>query len=116
MLHHACHAQAQNIGPKSAVILRLIPESNLTVTQQCSGHGGTWGVLKKNHQVAVEFGAPLVDRVISSQRQYFVSECPLASNHLLDGVAKTNKPGHTKVDRSFHPIELLAKSYGIDKV
>jgi glycerol-3-phosphate dehydrogenase subunit C len=115
-LHYACHAQAQNMGPKSAIILRLIPECNVTVTQRCSGHGGTWGVLKKNHQVAVEFGAPLVNRIVSDQRKYFASECPLAGEHLLDGVATCGKQLRSKVDRSFHPIELLAKSYGVDIV
>jgi len=116
MLHHACHAQAQNVGPKSAIILRLIPESNVTVTQRCSGHGGTWGVLEKNHPVAVEFGRPIIERIILDQRQYFASECPLAGNHLLDGISKYDKYGHSKVERSFHPIELLAKSYGADIV
>ena len=101
---------------KSAIILRLIPESNVTVTQRCSGHGGTWGVLEKNHPVAVEFGRPIIERIILDQRQYFASECPLAGNHLLDGISKYDKYGHSNVERSFHPIQLLAKTYGADIV
>jgi len=114
VLHHACHAQAQNLGPKSAVILRLIPGSRVTVTQQCSGHGGTWGVLARNHHVAVELASPLVDRIISEECRYFASECPLAGNHISEGIARTRKQNASNSHRFFHPIELLAKSYGAE--
>ena len=33
---------------KAAELLRLIPEADINVIERCSGHGGTFGVLKKN--------------------------------------------------------------------
>ncbi|HAK62225.1 MAG TPA: glycerol-3-phosphate dehydrogenase, partial [Alphaproteobacteria bacterium] len=48
-LHLACHARAQNMGPKGAELLRLIPEIKLDVIERCSGHGGTFGVMKETH-------------------------------------------------------------------
>src|SRR5207302_9079754 len=45
-LHIACHARAQNMGPKAADLLRLIPETPVNVIERCSGHGGPWGVLQ----------------------------------------------------------------------
>src|SRR5262249_53910291 len=42
----ACHARAQNMGQKAAEMLRLLPEADVSVIERCSGHGGSWGVLK----------------------------------------------------------------------
>ncbi|MEJ0066925.1 MAG: hypothetical protein WDM85_17175 [Caulobacteraceae bacterium] len=39
-LHHACHARAQNMGAKSAEMLRLIPGTKVDLVERCSGHGG----------------------------------------------------------------------------
>ena len=46
-VHLACHARAQNMGPKAAELLRLIPDTDVKVIERCSGHGGSWGVMKK---------------------------------------------------------------------
>ena len=40
-LHQACHARAQNVGAKAAVMLRMIPQCNVLTMQRCAGHGGT---------------------------------------------------------------------------
>src|SRR3546814_7838364 len=36
--HMACHARAQNMGPKSAEMMRYIPEMKVDVVERCSGH------------------------------------------------------------------------------
>ena len=48
-VHLACHARAQNMGPKAAEMLRLIPDTPVDVIERCSGHGGTFGVMKATH-------------------------------------------------------------------
>ena len=55
-LHQACHARAQDIGAKAAVMLRMIPECNVLVMQRCAGHGGTWGVMTRNFEICHEGG------------------------------------------------------------
>ena len=47
-LHHACHSRAQNFGQKSVEMLKYIPDVDLTVIERCSGHGGSWGMMKDN--------------------------------------------------------------------
>src|SRR5205085_8524350 len=42
-VHFACHARAQNMGPKAMEMLRLIPDAKPQLTERCSGHGGKWG-------------------------------------------------------------------------
>ncbi|MFP4004762.1 MAG: (Fe-S)-binding protein, partial [Alphaproteobacteria bacterium] len=50
-MHLACHARAQNMGAKAVEMLRLIPEMQVKPIERCSGHGGTWGVMKENFEV-----------------------------------------------------------------
>ena len=55
-LHSSCHSRAQNIGPKSAQILKLIPNTTTVNIEKCSGHGGTWGIKKKWNKTARKVG------------------------------------------------------------
>ncbi len=110
-VHLACHARAQNIGPKAAELLRYIPNIDLSVIERCSGHGGSWGVMKDNFDVAMKIGKPVARKVDTSHAQHLVSECPLAGMHIAQGVASINQ--ETEIKQSFHPIELLARSYNL---
>ena len=53
-VHLPCHARAQNMGPKAAEMLKLIPDTPVDVIERCSGHGGTFGVLKETHRPGQE--------------------------------------------------------------
>jgi Fe-S oxidoreductase len=41
--HVPCHLRAQNIGTKSADVLRAVPGAQVTVVERCSAVDGTWG-------------------------------------------------------------------------
>ena len=58
-LHIACHARAQNMGQKATEMMRLIPAADLTVIERCSGHGGSWGIMKGNFETALKVGRPV---------------------------------------------------------
>ena len=112
-LHQACHARAQNIGAKAAVMLRMIPECNVLMMQRCAGHGGTWGVMKGNFETGMKVGEPIIRQAAESGRAYIASECPLAGDHIVQGMERFDT-GRRPPSRSYHPIELMAMSYGID--
>ena len=112
-LHQACHARAQDIGAKAAVMLRMIPACNVLVMQRCAGHGGTWGVMKRNFETGMKVGEPVVRQAAESGRAYIASECPLAGDHIVQGMERLNA-GRALPRRAHHPIELMAMSYGID--
>ena len=112
-LHQACHARAQNIGAKAAVMLRMIPACNVLVMQRCAGHGGTWGVMKRNFETGMKVGEPVIRQAAESGRAYIASECPLAGDHIVQGMERFNA-GRALPRRAHHPIELIAMSYGID--
>jgi glycerol-3-phosphate dehydrogenase subunit C len=110
-LHLACHARAQNMGQKAADMLRLLPAPDIAVIERCSGHGGSWGVMKGNFATALKVGRPVARQVGSSGKAYLASECPLAGVHIAQeieeqGNAKTPPEPH-------HPIELMALAYGL---
>jgi glycerol-3-phosphate dehydrogenase subunit C len=110
-LHIACHARAQAMGPKAAVMLRMIPEVDVLMMERCSGHGGTWGMMKDNFDVGMKVGRDLIEQAASSGRRYLASECPLAGLQIVQGM-ESFPDGSKPRPKSYHPIELLAMSYG----
>jgi glycerol-3-phosphate dehydrogenase subunit C len=113
-LHIACHARAQNMGQKGAEMLRLIPGADLAVMERCSGHGGSWGVMKENFEVAMKVGKPVMRQAAKSGKRYLASECPLAAMHLAQGVAELDGAAPSPaMERIGHPIELMARAYGL---
>ena len=109
-VHFACHARAQNMGPKAMEMLRLIPEAKPALTERCSGHGGKWGIFAENFDRAVKVGKPAARNLVKGEPDLIVSECPLAGPHLKQ-VIEAN--GQTPPDRIGHPIEVMAKAYGL---
>jgi glycerol-3-phosphate dehydrogenase subunit C len=108
-VHHACHARAQNMGAKSAEMLRLIPDTKVDLVERCSGHGGTFGVMKETRPMAVKVGKPAARQVAQKGSETLCSDCPLACKHLgqlLSVEVEGPQP------RQAHPIEVLARAYG----
>jgi glycerol-3-phosphate dehydrogenase subunit C len=107
-VHLACHARAQNMGPKAAEMLKMIPGTPVDVIERCSGHGGTFGVVKPTHDVAVKVGRPVFRTANTQARGHIVSDCPLAAQHI---VSHTDTPAREPE----HPIQIMARAYGLRK-
>jgi glycerol-3-phosphate dehydrogenase subunit C len=114
-VHLACHARAQNMGPKAAEMLRLIPETPVDIIERCSGHGGTFGVLKGTHEIAKKVGRPVVRSAVTQNRGHIASDCPLAAVHILAGAKEQAAKDDTtlKAREPEHPIEIFARAYGL---
>ena len=114
-VHIPCHERAQAMGAKSAEMLKLIPDTPIDVVERCSGHGGTFGVMKETHPSAVKVGRPVFRTVLNAGRGHIVSSCPLAAEHIVENVtvlaAKDGK--EAPVRAAEHPIEILARAYGL---
>jgi len=111
-LHLACHARAQNMGAKGAEMLRAIPDTEVSVIERCSGHGGSWGVMKQNFEVALKVARPVARQAAEKGARYLVSECPLAGTHIAQAIAQTQDAA-AGGELVAHPIELMARAYGI---
>jgi len=104
-VHIPCHERAQAMGPKSAEMLKLIPGTPIDVVERCSGHGGTFGVMRRTHRLAVKVGRPVFKAVTDKARGRLASSCPLAGQHIA---------GHAEnAPAAEHPIEILARAYGL---
>jgi glycerol-3-phosphate dehydrogenase subunit C len=127
--------------PQSKEMLSLVPGMQITGIERCSGHGGTFGVMQDTHETAMQVAKPVVAAIqkdmkksaAQSSGHVVSSDCPLAESHLLQGnseeatcllaallisrfgVAATTakqKPD-LPVPTAAHPIQLLARAYGI---
>ncbi len=111
-VHIPCHSRAQNVGQKTAELLKLIPGAAIEVIERCSGHGGSWGVKKDNFETALKVGRPVAKQARKSANPYLVSGCPLAAEHILQGMHRIDDDAPLPA-RTHHPIELLAMAYGL---
>ncbi|MGZ3273057.1 MAG: heterodisulfide reductase-related iron-sulfur binding cluster [Caulobacteraceae bacterium] len=110
-VHHACHARAQNMGAKSAELLRMIPDTKVDLVERCSGHGGTFGVMKDTAPLARKVGKPTAKQAALKANGTLCSDCPLACKHI--GQLLTAEAGSGPQPVQAHPIELLARAYGL---
>src|SRR5881398_1508481 len=103
--HVPCHLRAQNIGLKSAEILRLIPGAEVNVVEKCSAVDGTWGFKKQYHELSLKLAKPLFDSITSAGAPVTATDCPLAALQIEQGTGRQAK----------HPIRILAAAYGIEE-
>jgi glycerol-3-phosphate dehydrogenase subunit C len=103
--HVPCHLRAQNIGHKSAEILRLIPGAEVNVVEKCSAVDGTWGFKKQYHELSLKLAKPLFDSITSAGAPVTATDCPLAALQIEQGTGRQAK----------HPIRVLAAAYGIEE-
>jgi glycerol-3-phosphate dehydrogenase subunit C len=111
-VHIACHARAQNMGQKATDMLKLLPGTDIKVIERCSGHGGSWGIMKDNFEVALKVGRPVARQAAENKSAFVVSECPLARDHVVQGMERLDDGG-PPVESVQHPIELIARAYGL---
>ena len=112
-VHHACHARAQNMGAKSAEMLRLIPDTRIDVVERCSGHGGTFGVMKDTADLARKVGRTAAKQAAAKGNETLCSDCPLACKHLGQLMASETTGEGQPAPAQAHPIKIFARAYGV---
>ena len=101
----ACHQRVQNIGPKTKQVLELVPGTQVTAIERCSGHDGTYGVKQATYPLARKIAKPVENRVKQAEAQHFTSDCVMAGAHIAHGLDDGTQ--------AEHPVSLLRKAYGI---
>jgi len=99
-----CHLRVQNIGLKTRDVLQLVPGTEVSAIERCSGHDGTYAVKKEYHEISRKIARPVARQVDAAEAQYFTSDCPMAAEQIAL-VAENAEPTH--------PLSLLRKAYGI---
>jgi Fe-S oxidoreductase len=101
--HVPCHLRAQNMGLKSADVLRAIPGTRVNVIERCSAVDGTWGFKKEYYELSLKVAKPLFDDITAAGAPVTASDCPLASLQIEQGTGR----------KARHPIQILAEAYGL---
>ncbi len=102
--HVPCHLRAQNIGHRSADVLRAIPGASVDVVEKCSAVDGTWGFKKEYYELSMKLAKPLFEAVTTGG-PVAATDCPLAALQIEQGTGRKPK----------HPVEVLAAAYGFEE-
>ncbi len=103
--HAPCHQRVQNIGPKTRDVLALVPGTEVSVIERCSGHDGTYGVKSATYAISRKIARPVETRITQAAPDHFASDCPMAASHLAHGLGDS--------PRAESPLGLLRLAYGI---
>ena len=103
--HVACHQRVQSFGMKTRDFLELIPDTQVTPIERCSGHDGTYAVKAETYDKAMKIARPVVRRVTECQPDTFGSDCPMAGRLIAHGMEGEQVPQH--------PISMVRQAYGI---
>jgi Fe-S oxidoreductase len=99
-----CHLKAQNMGTKSADLLRLTGATVETI-ERCSAVDGTWGMKKEYFELSMKLAAPLFKDVREAGATRVATDCPLAALQIKQGMGVEAR----------HPIRVLAEAYGLEE-
>jgi len=99
--HMPCHLRAQNVGYKTRDVLSLLPNTEVKVVEECSGHDGTWAMKKENFEQSLKYGSRAFKEMADGNPKVTCSDCPLAAIQIEQGTGR----------RPLNPMQILAKSY-----
>jgi Fe-S oxidoreductase len=103
--HVPCHLRVQNLGLRTRDVLMLVPQTEVTAIERCSGHNGTYAVKREYRDVSMKIGRPVIKRVADANADHYASDCPMAGHQIESGLESGKEPTH--------PLKLLRMAYGI---
>ncbi|MEP6995004.1 MAG: anaerobic glycerol-3-phosphate dehydrogenase subunit C [Acidobacteriota bacterium] len=98
-----CHLKVQDIGFKSRDLLQLIPGSEVTTVERCTGHDGTWSMKTEYFPLSMKVGRPVFEQIEREKPDRVATDCPLAGIQIRQGTGRAAK----------HPIQIVAEAYGL---
>ena len=103
--HAACHQRVQAIGQRTREFLSLIPNTEVTMIERCSGHDGTYAVKAETHEAAMKIARPVARMVRDAKPDAYGSDCPMAGRMIEHVLANDT--------HATHPLTMLRRAYGI---
>jgi glycerol-3-phosphate dehydrogenase subunit C len=104
--HIPCHQRVQKIGPKTKEVLELVPDTDITVIERCSGHDGTYAVKTEYHEISMKICKPVTNKIKQSEIDHYISDCPMAGHQIDNGMDDESMKAES-------PFTLLRQAYGI---
>jgi glycerol-3-phosphate dehydrogenase subunit C len=104
--HSPCQLKAHNMGLPAIELMKMIPGVKIDHVQaDCCGIAGTYGYKKEKYDIAMAVGKPLFDQVKASGSHIAVCDSETCRWQI----------GHATKAEMIHPVELLAKAYGLQE-
>jgi Fe-S oxidoreductase len=100
--HVSCHTQAQGVGLKARDLFTALG-FNVKLVNKCAGIDGTWGYKSKNYALAKKVAQPMKRAIDDAESREVCGDCHLANYAILEETGLS----------SVHPIQILARAYGI---
>ncbi len=101
-----CHQREQRMGLPYLDILRLIPGLNIERVGgdfDCCGMGGNFGFKAAFHEKSLSVGRPVMEMIRERAPQAIITDC----------VSCGLQFSHELPYQVFHPMEILARAYGL---
>jgi len=109
--HIPCHLRVQNVGQKTKDMLQLVPGTQISVVERCSGHDGTWGVKSEYFADSMKIGKPVFKQMAAPNPDYISSDCAIAGRHIQQGMDQND--AENKAQKQ-HPLTLIRIAYGLN--
>jgi len=103
--HAACHQRVQNFGAKTRDFLSLIPDTEVSMIERCSGHDGTYAVKSESYSKSLKIVRPVQRQIVENSPEHVGSDCPMAGRLITHNLKDENE--------STHPISMVRYAYGI---
>jgi len=105
--HKPCHYKALQIEKDSGFLLSLIDGVKIEeLPNSCCGIAGTFGFQKKNFDLSMEAGEPMLGPLRESGADYGLTECGTCKMQMELAAGK----------KTLHPIKVIAAGYGLLKI
>lgn len=101
--HAPCHLRMQQAGFRGRDLLKLLPDTEVTLIQQCSAHDGTWSAKAPYFEESLKYGKKLFDAVRDAEPDVIATDCPLAAIQMNQVLGR----------HPVHPIQVLCRAYGL---
>src|SRR5947207_11507053 len=66
--HIPCHSRVQNMGQKTRDVLEMVPGTQVTVVERCSGHGGPWGGKTEYYENSIKIGRTVFRQMAADRK------------------------------------------------
>ena len=104
--HVPCHLRVQNMGQKTRELLEMVPDTQVTTVERCSGHDGTWGVKSEYFEQSMKIGRPVFRQMAEHEPDHISSDCAIAGRHIEQGMG-------LGAGKKQHPVSLIRLAYGV---
>jgi len=104
--HAACHLRAQKIGfPAARVLEKGLTDTKVQIVQECSAVDGTWGMKADYYEKGRKYAKRLLDAVGEAEPDLVLTDCTLSARRIEHETGRT----------TIHPIQALAKAWGLEE-